>query len=359
MNNALATRCAQCGTSFRVSEEQLAVSDGYVRCGRCDAVFNARESLFDLELGASGPMPLEPVQAPPAPPAAVDEPSSDLVFDTAAAAAPTATGPETEPELEPEPEPLPPDEPHWAPEALAAPEPAAGDRAEPRWEAEVHPTQPPPEPALETGAGDDDANDRLRELLGVQPGGLGEPSAEKQAPPAAAPVWASLAPAPARRRRAPGSRWLLGVGGLMAALLALALPLQWAWVERDALRARSPQLDQLLTQYLPQLPSHGWRRLDGLSVGSSSLQATPQGGAYQLELELQNRAAHALAMPWLDLSLSDAQGKLLMRRALSPQELGVDTSPLPPGGKRRIQTVFRLGDKSAPVAGYELGLFHP
>ena len=44
----LATRCNACGTSFRVSEEQLAISEGYVRCGRCDAVFNARANLFEI-----------------------------------------------------------------------------------------------------------------------------------------------------------------------------------------------------------------------------------------------------------------------------------------------------------------------
>ena len=45
---SLATRCTSCGTVFRVVQDQLKVSEGWVRCGRCDAVFNALEGLFDL-----------------------------------------------------------------------------------------------------------------------------------------------------------------------------------------------------------------------------------------------------------------------------------------------------------------------
>ena len=46
---SLATRCTACGTVFRVVQDQLKVSEGWVRCGRCNEVFNALEGLFDLE----------------------------------------------------------------------------------------------------------------------------------------------------------------------------------------------------------------------------------------------------------------------------------------------------------------------
>ena len=45
---SLATRCTACGTVFRVVQDQLRVSEGWVRCGRCNEVFNALEGLFDL-----------------------------------------------------------------------------------------------------------------------------------------------------------------------------------------------------------------------------------------------------------------------------------------------------------------------
>lgn len=59
---SLATRCPACGTVFRVVQDQLRVSEGWVRCGQCQEVFNALESLF--ELSAEAPLP------PPSPPGA-------------------------------------------------------------------------------------------------------------------------------------------------------------------------------------------------------------------------------------------------------------------------------------------------
>lgn len=334
-----ATRCNACGTSFRVSEEQLKVSDGYVRCGRCDAVFDARSSLFDLEAMsapmplASAPMPLSP--APVTPPAVPVAPP--LAPPVSAAAAPG------------------PVEPHWEPpvRATSAAPPAdeldtvvedwrggsEAERAEPTW-------SDPPAPAAQ----DDDPNARLRSLLGAE-----SPRAEPLMAAAAEPaVFASLQ----HGKSAPqaSSRAWNAFGGLLAGMLALALPLQWAWIEREALRARLPQLDAFLAQQ--GLPSAGWRHLEGLSVGGSSLQATPQGGAYRLELVLHNRAAHRVAMPWLDLRLSDPKGSPLMRRAIAPSELGAPLL-LEAGEQRRLQAVFRLQAAGGTVNGYEIGLFHP
>lgn len=318
-----ATRCNACGTSFRISEEQLKISDGYVRCGRCDAVFDARSSLFDLEAVSSpmplhsAPMPLQP-STPPAP---------QPVEEAAAIAEPTWQEPAAADVNAPaaEPDTLVED---WR----SAPDEA---RAEPVWNDAAEPL-----PAAE------DANDRLRALLGAE-------AAAAPVAPAEPAVFASLqASKPVPR---PGSRRWNAFGGLLAGLLALALPLQWAWIEREALRARLPQLDKLLSEQ--GLPSAGWRQLEGLSVGGSSLQATPQGGAYRLELVLHNRAAHRVAMPWLDLRLSDAAGAPLMRRAIDPAELGAPLL-LQAGEQRRLQAVFRLQGAGA-VNGYEIGLFHP
>src|SRR5437868_14677145 len=72
---SMATRCTTCGTIFRVVQDQLKVSEGWVRCGRCDAVFNAIESLFDLEHEA--PPPWQPGNAPPP----VAPSADDIPFD--------------------------------------------------------------------------------------------------------------------------------------------------------------------------------------------------------------------------------------------------------------------------------------
>jgi predicted Zn finger-like uncharacterized protein len=41
------TRCPECKTIFRVTDEQLGAAGGRVRCGHCAAIFNARDSLAD------------------------------------------------------------------------------------------------------------------------------------------------------------------------------------------------------------------------------------------------------------------------------------------------------------------------
>lgn len=46
---SLATSCPACGTTFRVIEDQLQASEGWVRCGQCHQIFDALERLFDLE----------------------------------------------------------------------------------------------------------------------------------------------------------------------------------------------------------------------------------------------------------------------------------------------------------------------
>ena len=54
---ALATRCPACGTVFRVVPDQLRVSEGWVRCGRCTEVFNAPETLVDMDTVARQRLP--------------------------------------------------------------------------------------------------------------------------------------------------------------------------------------------------------------------------------------------------------------------------------------------------------------
>ena len=54
---SLATRCPACGTVFRVVPDQLKVSEGWVRCGRCNSMFSAAGLLFDIDSGLSVRLP--------------------------------------------------------------------------------------------------------------------------------------------------------------------------------------------------------------------------------------------------------------------------------------------------------------
>ncbi|HYP71820.1 MAG TPA: zinc-ribbon domain-containing protein, partial [Variovorax sp.] len=65
----LVTRCPACATTFKVVRDQLRISDGWVRCGRCSEVFDATLDLQEtdddgvpLTTGAasSAPQPASP-----------------------------------------------------------------------------------------------------------------------------------------------------------------------------------------------------------------------------------------------------------------------------------------------------------
>jgi predicted Zn finger-like uncharacterized protein len=110
------TRCPHCQTAFRVTTEQLKVRQGKVRCGSCQGVFDALDSLADeaplVIAGMPAMVELPPEEVPVEPPEVEEITEPDVL-------------PEPVVELEPEAPPIPsePDEAPAAPaEAAAAPE---------------------------------------------------------------------------------------------------------------------------------------------------------------------------------------------------------------------------------------------
>jgi predicted Zn finger-like uncharacterized protein len=67
---SLVTRCPACTTTFKVVRDQLRISDGWVRCGRCSHVFDATLDLHEAADGAPG------ASSAPAAPASASPPMS-------------------------------------------------------------------------------------------------------------------------------------------------------------------------------------------------------------------------------------------------------------------------------------------
>ena len=96
------SRCPACATVFRVDTAQIRARDGRVRCGRCQAVFDALDAMVDVPAPAGivapnaqvAAAPTDEAATPPAPivtPAeshatlnVVDAPEADARFETAA-----------------------------------------------------------------------------------------------------------------------------------------------------------------------------------------------------------------------------------------------------------------------------------
>ena len=74
---SIITQCPQCATQFRATPQQLRASDGWVRCGQCDQVFDAAmHAVSQRVIPPPEPDGIVPLRAEsPAPSDAVNEPA--------------------------------------------------------------------------------------------------------------------------------------------------------------------------------------------------------------------------------------------------------------------------------------------
>lgn len=195
---------------------------------------------------------------------------------------------------------------------------------------------------------------------------LHAPTATSEAPGfgASAHTAAATTPLPSFMRQAEAAqRWQrpgvrVALGGV-ATLLALGLISQLAWHGREAIAAQYPatrpalsSLSQAMGQELQP-----WRHIEALSVESSSLNPAGAGNQYRFSLSLRNRSGWEVAQPWVDLSLTDAAGQLVVRRMLSPTEMQAGRVALPAGADQQLQLVFDSGAQK--ISGYSVELFYP
>lgn len=359
---SLATRCAACGTVFRVVQDQLKVSEGWVRCGRCNDVFNALEGLFDLDR-----------EAPPA--------GADAGTDVSVAPA-GATDPLTGVTAS-----LEQDEllaPHPGP-----PGPQDSSELNELNESFDPPTPPGPRQRHEEGGSlverldghffgtrrvdhnttSIDKRDRLEfsdarfdtDLLGDE-----DPADDDDASLASTPLESERRemPAPEFLRRAqsaarwqrPGVRLALGAA---ASLLLVVLALQTAHHFRDLIAARWPQTRVALAAWctVANCTISAPRRIGAISVESTALARTSLPQAFRLSVNLRNRGTLALALPSVELSLTDTSGRLVARRALSGADFRAASTVLQPGAEQALQLLLSAG--SAPVSGYTVEIFYP
>ena len=368
---SLATRCPACGTVFRVVRDQLKVSEGWVRCGRCSEVFNAGERLFELDPVTAAPAVNPPSAAPPpaatdsavvavigatlprTPPveAPVEDPMPDAQAPAATAAAPTVQ------ERRDEAPPVPEQEPALQPEALAdVPEAPAAPDTPPAESLGTHttppaaPTEMPAEPSLD-----------MRPVAPVEPV---EPQQAATLDLRADPAAVASQPTPGFMRRAErAERWRhplrRNIVTLLCLVLLATLAGQMAMHYRDDLSARWPATTPWLQGACRALGCsvEPPRHIDSLAVDSSGLVRVDDSALYRLSLVVQNRSATAVRMPSIDLALTDAQGRTTVRRVLSAAELGHAADSLPPRGEVALQAMLELVYRH--VAGYTVELFYP
>lgn len=306
---SLATRCPACSTTFRVVQDQLKVSEGWVRCGHCDEAFNALEGLFDLERD-SGLMGLEEL------------------------------GPDVDPGMAPT-EPLPLDElpshRHDAPtpQARTASAPSAEkpyDVVFVRDDAEIAATTTLHSTVVDDAAPADNDDDAA------------QPEFLRHAQRAA--FW-----------KKPAVRAALSA---TCVVMAAALALQWLVHERNVLASHRPDWAPALRQMCAVLGCQveTLRDLAAVVLDSSGLEATDTTSQFRFQAVLRNQSAVPIATPALDLSLTDASGKVVSRKTLMPADFGASApQTLAAGADVPLNAVLDVGPLR--VTGYTVLAYYP
>ena len=165
-------------------------------------------------------------------------------------------------------------------------------------------------------------------------------------------------------RRTPQAR-LIGYT-LAIVLLVLAILAQAVFHFRDAIAAHWPPARPALTGLCEAAGCaiHPLRdaAMGYLSIEASDLQADPaHRGLLILTATLRNRAAWALSYPYLELTLTDAQDRVVVRRALAPADYASGTADLQRGIAPNGEVALKVFiDASATAqAGYRLYMFYP
>lgn len=382
------TRCPACGTTFKIVPDQLKISDGWVRCGHCADVFDA--TLF-LE-GEAAPVVLAAPVAEVAP-VVSQTPVAEEVSNAVSAPGPI----ELTIDVMPVPDPV----------SESAPAPQVEDN-DGDWLLQPAPSQPVqapvgaglvrgPEPAPKPASVDESFVDELRRFAQASP--LDKPeihasvvaqvvSREEPAPadevaePARAegydlPVSPEVLPEAtddepllpvepgfvrqARRRAFWRSRGMRAAMVVVSLLLGLGLLAQVAVHERDSLAARFPAVTPLLTVLcLPTGCEIGSvRQIESVVIDSSNL-VRRLGNFYSFDFVLKNSARTPVAVPALELSLTDTREAVIVRRVFLPDELPGAPQLLPAQGSLSLSLRLSIADQGvSSMSGYRALVFYP
>ncbi len=319
------TRCPACSTSFKVVADQLRVSQGWVRCGHCAEIFDANQ---DIKPWVPTPPVLTNIvdeqQQPPdhawarqAKEVESSQHDSALegVLDGLAELSDSRTQADASPDVLRD-----------------------GSGLERDWMA-FETMSVDQDPVLHIDVLQADSDELLNTVPEPEPRFVRQ--VKKQV------FWSS-----------PGIRASLWAG---VCLSLVALLLQWAIHDRHRLAAWQPSLKPVLTAICQPLGCRiePVRQLDAVIIDSSSL-VRLLGQLHALDVVLKNTQAWPVALPSLELSLTDAQDKVLARRVLMAQDWPDAPLVLEPGQAWPVKlrlSIALAADQT--MSGYRIALFYP
>lgn len=326
---SLITRCPACETLFRVVPDQLRISEGWVRCGQCDEIFDASyHQLHDAQVQQVVPEIIQTERVDDfevAEVMSVETPPLDIDLNLDQGM-PLVELPEEWSQVA---QPL-----SKAQEAQASTELPAVKILQP--ELPLLPTG-----LLESSAllDEDDEVANIRAELGdidflrVQKSG---------------------APKHSHRRRV--------VLLALTLLLLMGLFIQVSVHERDRIAAWASSLKPALQALCAPLNCtlSPLRRLDSIMIESASF-TKQQGSIYQLNFLVKNTAATALAVPAIELTLTNSFDQPVVRRVFLAKEFGVQFAEMAAGAEWQasLAVEVKVSEGVDLVVGYRVLAFYP
>ncbi len=339
---------------FKVVPDQLRISDGWVRCGQCDEVFDANAHL----LGTAAPE---------------TEVQPEFVAHEIADELPDSVVPDRFDFLSIEPEPT--AEPDLAvddipPDPFLEQSPSELSRIL-EFPVDSHPDlESEPEPALENQLPDDSVvadvpGDAVDEDGGVEPVAEESPLRFAQADAIESPVERdpNLSFMRSAREATIWSRPLIRASlVLLCVLLVGVLFLQITVQERDRIAAMEPVTKPFVSLVCEALACKiaPFRQIESVVIDSSSFTKV-RADVYRLNFTLKNSAPIEVAMPAMELALTDMQDRPLVRRIFAASELGIEQAAMAPGVELTASLAInvRLPAPTDRVSGYRLLAFYP
>lgn len=168
------------------------------------------------------------------------------------------------------------------------------------------------------------------------------------------------------------SPWVRASLGILALLLLGLLTVQVTLQEKDRVAAAYPEskpwLDQLCVHASCRVEP--FKRIESIVIDSSSFNRINKNNAqleavtqsYKLAVTFKNTGNLAVAVPHVELSLQDAQDQSIMRRVLSPADLGAKLDRIQPAQEMvghltlQISTSQLAGSR---INGYRVLAFYP
>lgn len=319
---SLLTRCPACETLYRLVPDQLRISQGWVKCGQCSEIFDASQNLVELALAEEQ----EPKKNETEP----GDPSSPLTGE-ALEGNENCLVESVQAEGEPA------DKPDWvntrdieivadAPDQVtteAIPEDVSAPLA----------TFPPPSQALPTTV-----------QMATEPG-----------------VGASFLQDKVDQRE-PYASWLRAVLYVVMAGLVVGLGGQNVYWEREKLAAAYPSLKPVLQRICAPIGCSvtALQRIDALTIDAAAFQRISED-TYRLTFVLKNQSDLMLALPSVELTLTDVQDQPVIRRVLNPSELFDSSVELGDGSDRSVIRLIQIKQSELlqRVVGYRLLAFYP